>query len=129
FDLATGDCTLVQLGGREPKELAKKEKVLPKPGTYDLRFANFDDRLTLWVNGGLPFGDGVDYTPAPPDPNHDNNKRPANVGARNGAKLSVSKVKLWRDTFYTVYPDQPLQLSVKTMYVQPGHYLCLGDTS
>jgi signal peptidase I len=129
FDLATGDCSLVQLGGREPKVLANQEKVLTKPGTYALRFANFDDRLTLWVDGNLPFGEGVPYVPATPEPGHDNNKQPANIGVRGGANLSVSKVQLWRDTFYTVYPDPAQQLGVKTMYVQPGHYLCLGDNS
>jgi len=129
FDLASGDCSLVRLGGREPQVLATQEKVLTKPGTYALRFANFDDRLTLWVDGKLPFADGVPYVPAAPEPEHANNLQPANIGARGGAKLSVSKVQLWRDTFYTVYPDAPAQLAVKTMYVQPGHYLCLGDNS
>jgi signal peptidase I len=71
----------------------------------------------------------VPYVPATPEPEHANNLQPANIGARGGAKLSVSKVQLWRDTFYTVYPDAPAQLAVKTMYVQPGHYLCLGDNS
>lgn len=129
FDLATGDCSLVRLGGRDPQVLAKQEKVLTKPGTYALRFANFDDRLTLWVDGKLPFADGVPYVPATPEPEHANNKQPANIGVRGGAKLGVSKVQLWRDTFYTVYPDQAMPLSVKTMHVQPGHYLCLGDNS
>jgi signal peptidase I len=129
FDLASGDCSLVRLGGREPQVLAKQEKVLTKLGTYALRFANFDDRLTVWVDGTLPFGEGIPYVPATPDPDHENNKQPANIGVRGGAKLSVSKVQLWRDTFYTVYPDAPSQLAVKTMHVQPGHYLCLGDNS
>jgi signal peptidase I len=129
FDLASGDCSLVRLGGREPQVLAKQEKVLTKPGTYALRFANFDDRLTLWVDGKLPFTDGVPYAPAPPEPDHANNLQPANIGVRGGAKLSVSKVQLWRDTFYTVYPDPASQLGVRTMFVQPGHYLCLGDNS
>jgi signal peptidase I len=132
FNLETGDCSLVRLGDgiRGEETLATKEKVLPKPGAYALRFANFDDRLTLWVDGKLPFGDGVEYVPAKPDPDHPNNvERPASIGVGGGAKLAVSKVQLWRDTFYTIYPDAPHQLGVKTIYVQPGHYLCLGDNS
>jgi hypothetical protein len=53
---------------------------------------------------------------------------------------------LWRDTYYTQYrlrggPDLPINdwsdpkqwgpadPQVTCMYVQPGHYLCLGDNS
>ncbi|TMQ32216.1 MAG: hypothetical protein E6K70_19800 [Planctomycetota bacterium] len=62
----------------------------------------------------------------------------------------VSHVKLWRDTYYTANatrngngPDAernvdlsnpndwgPLStLPIRTYYVQPGHFLCLGDNS
>ena len=34
---------------------------LKKAGTYRLRFANCDNRLTLWINDELAFGDGVAY--------------------------------------------------------------------
>ena len=60
--------------------------------------------------------------------------------------MKIGGLKLWRDTYYTVnvsgpdagvevdftQPDkwEPLRnLPVKTFYVQPGHYLCLGDNS
>ena len=56
---------------------------------------------------------------------------PSGAGA-----VEVSHVKLWMDTFFTPAqntgyteeyndPDNP----VDTFYVQPGHYLCLGDNS
>jgi signal peptidase I len=136
FNLKDGTCSLWQLG-TEPKELAKAEKVITKPGRYALRFANVDHRLTLWVDGKLPFQDrtdsdkgGVDYTAAAPDPDHANNHEPASIGARDGAKLSVSNLQLWRDTYYTPYTDRSGEATtVRTMYVQPGHYLCLGDNS
>ena len=57
-------------------------------------------------------------------------------------------IKLWRDTYYTENANEasdvklepadwsnPAKWTVfkempyKTMYVQPGHYLCLGDNS
>ena len=31
---------------------------ISQPGTYEVVFANVDGRLTLWVNGRLPFGEG-----------------------------------------------------------------------
>ena len=45
------------------KSWTKKPTALKKPGTYHVRFANVDDRLLLWVDRSLPFGDGVPYTP------------------------------------------------------------------
>src|SRR5207253_3593483 len=63
---------------------------------------------------------------------------------------SVHHLKLWRDTYYTVEPGAPdyaglpnanhgnwadpnwevlNALPGKTLYVQPGHYLCMGDNS
>ncbi len=133
FDLKAGTCTLTRQpgDGAEEKELARAENVIAKPGSYDLRFANFDNRLTLWVDGKLPFGDGVAYDAPLADENHRNNtERPASIGASGGAKLRVSHLQLWRDTYYTPHTDHSGSAhEVRTMYVQPGHYLCLGDNS
>src|SRR4029079_14516260 len=103
FDLREGSCSLWQIGS-EPKELAKVEKVITKPGSYALRFANVDNHLTLWVDGKLPFQDknnkekaGVDYTPASKNyalADHPNNLEPASIGANGGAKLNVSHLQL-----------------------------------
>jgi signal peptidase I len=66
-----------------------------------------------------------------------------------GAALTVHKLSLWRDTYYTRDPQagsdaaprngdwsnpddwNPLREEIQptTFYVQPGHYLCLGDNS
>jgi signal peptidase I len=145
FDVAAGDCALQRLSGktdddreRSKKELARAGTGLKRKGTYHVRFANFDERLTVWVDGKLPFGEGVIYDPASTrGPIVANDlEAPARVGA--SAALSVSHLQLWRDTFYTESPrpgsavrravlGQPH--AVQTMYVQPGHYLCLGDNS
>src|SRR5262249_57060288 len=77
---------------------------------------------------------------------------PASVGSV-GAAVRVSRLKLWRDTYYALsgqFPDagrgaprvpegvnhsdpntwEPLRdLPVRTFYVQPGHYFVLGDNS
>ncbi len=115
FDLSDGTCQLVRLSDpNDAKEVVEtpldsKEKVLKGAGKYRIRFANFDHRLTLWVNGSLVFGHGVDY--APPyrydattekwvntGPTTDD-LEPASIGSLGGA-IKVGHIKLWRDTYY-----------------------------
>jgi signal peptidase I len=134
WQLPAGTCTLVRLSqGGSPQELDKKPTALTKPGTYRLRFANVDERLTVWVDGKLPFGDGVSYEAPREDlgggrsrvvrgNNERNDYEPVSIGVR-GAAVTVQKMKLWRDTYYTN------MYNVETLYVQPGHYLCMGDNS
>jgi signal peptidase I len=129
---------------------------LGKPGTYHLVFANVDDRLTLWVNGALPFGagytyeSGADVVPTAAD------LRPARIYARD-ARMQVSNLVLKRDTYYTLDPAEadyadvsPEQLSAselddilsnpqrfamlahrpaKEYPIRAGRYLMLGDNS
>jgi signal peptidase I len=143
FNLATGECTLIRL--KDGKELDKKPTDLKK-GTHHVRFANVDDRLVVWVGKSLPFGDGVAYEPASEHaPVRENDlERPASIGVQNGG-VSVHKIKLWRDTYYTVKPGPAdvsgvdfsdpknwsalADLPAKTIHVHPGHYLCMGDNS
>ena len=66
FDLAEGTCTLFRLtGAAEPEKLgAGPSRMQGQPlgvQTHQLRFANVDDRLTVWVDEHLVFGDGVPY--------------------------------------------------------------------
>jgi signal peptidase I len=144
-DLATGLCSLFRKSdGKEVQLHAGVATSLKKPGTYRVRFANFDQRLTLWVDSTMPFGDGVPYdAPAYRGPTKENDLEPASVGVRSGG-VTVSALKLWRDTYYTTgsqHGDAGLgdfanpgwdalgKLSPNTYYVQPDHYLCLGDNS
>jgi signal peptidase I len=151
-----GLCTLYRLQAGQPKkELESKPTGLRGGGTYRLRFANVDQRLVVWVDGRLPFDAGVNYEAVPPGsegPRKDNDLEPASVGS-SGAAVKVRGLRLFRDTYYTPAMDGsgnpsapdwagsgvrfdnpqtwgPLDsLPVLTMYVQPGHYLCLGDNS
>jgi len=128
WDLSTGTCSLVRLDASgSTQDLAKKETSLKKPGTYRLRFANVDERLIVWVDGSLPFGDGVPYDPPSDRMKNGNSKpndlEPASIGVKGGA-VNVSDLSLWRDTYYT-----NSQGTTYTLYVQPGHYLCMGDNS
>src|SRR5262249_27167186 len=137
-------------------------------GTHRVRFANVDDRLIVWVGNSLPFKDGVSYTPLKERGPYANDLQPAGVGVK-GSAVRLGKLKLFRDTYYTVEPgkaDAELKdaairdmirggedqratkltelhnllsdpdrygklrdLPSRTMYVQPGHYLCMGDNS
>src|SRR5207249_2057516 len=136
------------------EELAKKPTALKKSGTYHVRFANVDDRLLLWVDHDLPFGEeGKSYTPPAKEHRgpYENDLEPASIGVQGGG-VTVGKLQLWRDTYYTrMVPagngadDDELKrnfdlsdpatwnslrgLGPMTLYVQPGHYLCLGDNS
>lgn len=145
FDLAAGTCTLERYSNGATEKLGDTKPLTLKPGTkHALRFANFDDRLTLWVNNTRPFDDGVIY-PAPeqrgPTPN---DLEPASIGTE-GAKVTVTHLRVWRDTYYTqgtgnlaggqVNWSDPSSwgglsnLPAKTYYVQPDHFLCMGDNS
>ncbi|HXG09720.1 MAG TPA: S26 family signal peptidase [Gemmataceae bacterium] len=174
WDLASGKCTLLRLkwpheGSSPPadddfKDIADANTSLKGKGTYRVRFANVDERLTVWVDGSLPFGDGVSYEPPKQRGPYPNDLQPVSIGVRGGT-VSVHHLKLWRDTYYTTVPGQsdsgqmqelwnamhrgdaerhhelhhflsdprrwePLrELRGKTLYVHPGHYLCLGDNS
>jgi signal peptidase I len=75
WDLSSGKCTLYRL--KEPHagmevvrrppedseyvELANRPTKLQGKGKHQVRFANIDDRLLVWVDNNLPFGDGVAY--------------------------------------------------------------------
>lgn len=147
WDLATGVCTLVRINEGKEEVLDSRPSPLRANGTYEVRFANADERLLVWVDGKLPFGDGVTYAGPSQRGPYANDLAPAAIGA-NGADLAVRKLKLWRDVYYTAQandqrdaaperndwtdPEQwtPLRtLKVATYYVQPDHFLCLGDNS
>lgn len=107
FDLTSGECTLRVLrhsNGPEPKEIAvqKAPTLLNRPGKYRLRFSNFDERLTLWINGSLPFGDGLAFPgPAPEDRSpRAGDTKPLAISAKQ-ATLRVANLRVFRDIYYT----------------------------
>jgi signal peptidase I len=164
WDLASGQCTLFRQGpdGKQV-EMDTRPTQVKAPGSYQIRFANIDARLTVWVNRDLPFEDGRAYPPpevrGPDEKDVDeialqgrrgptkNDLEPASIGSK-GASVQIHNIKLWRDTYYTQNASQNAdilmsaadwadpdkwdafkQMPTKTVYVQPGHYLCLGDNS
>ncbi|HVS37630.1 MAG TPA: S26 family signal peptidase, partial [Gemmataceae bacterium] len=149
FDLASGQCNLFRVGQDKPLNDQPKPTALKGGGKHSVRFANVDQRLTVWVDDALPFGDGVPYDPPKTEgPTKENDLDPANIGMK-GVGGTVSGLRLWRDTYYTIARngdptvpdagsgvdfadptwDKLRDLPTRTMYVQPGNYLCLGDNS
>jgi signal peptidase I len=159
FDLASGVCTLLRDGQDQP--LDSRPTAMKGGGRHSVRFADVDERLTVWVDDALPFGDGATYPPPGKDGRRiegptENDLQPASIGLK-GTSAAVHNLRLWRDTYYTtalhgdpaspdwmeaqpddgtrVNPADPKtwgnlsRLPTRTMYVQPKHYLCMGDNS
>lgn len=109
-----------------------------KPGgKYVIRFANVDCRLRVWVDNHLiGFGDDGNYPH--PTPAETGDKRPegwtwendveapASIGAKGN--VAVRHLRLDRDIFYTRKGTGD-HTGADTYYVQPGHYMCMGDNS
>jgi signal peptidase I len=155
IDLATG---LAQLFHEDSALGPAVRTAITRPGVYELCFANVDQRLTLWVDGALPFGAGRIYhldgplvVPAAAD------LEPARLGARQ-ADLRVERLVLKRDVHYTLEPNEsdysnlgtpdrvdsraffkllgdPARFSTLTRHpardypIGPRRYLMLGDNS
>ena len=161
WKLSSGECTLSRLHDGREEQLDNKPTSLTKPGTYHVRLANVDERLAVWVDKSVPFGDGVIYSAPPDRAPTAYDLQPASIGTRGGA-VHVHNLTLWRDTYYTYQPagaggnpawadsaevqqagdtlhellsdpgrfqEALRNMPATTYYVQPGHYLCLGDNS
>jgi signal peptidase I len=103
IDLTTGKATL----RHGDKILGEQQSRIDGPGTYDVTFANVDDRLTLLVNGRGVFGDGMTYEspekhPAPTAAD----LSPVAIAAKE-ASVEVSDLVLKRDIYYTLFPGRP----------------------
>jgi len=74
-------------------------------GSHDVLFTNFDDRLTVAIDGKPVFGNGLEYEESattPPIPT-DADLSPAAVAATD-ASVAVSDLVLKRDIYYTLNP-------------------------
>jgi len=155
IDLASGQARLfrgtVPMGEAVPTGITRE-------GTYLLAFANVDDRLTLWVDGRLPFGEGRTYdsTPESQAPTAAD-LEPARIAARR-ASIQVERLVLKRDLYYTLEPSEsdysnldrsariessalldllsdPVRFPSLARYpareypIRAGRYLMLGDNS
>ncbi len=147
-----GICSLFCIPGNEKiedqKPIASQPTKITTAGKHELRFANVDCRMTVWVDGNvIPFDEAADYKPMLNHAIAQENDRvqPARIGVQGN--IACDRIRLWRDVYYltncTVYrPDRgnsqekyfpsdvpPCGSYVQTFHVQPGHYLCFGDNS
>jgi signal peptidase I len=109
IDVATGKAALSAEGLADFAPTAKTPLI--GPGDYRVAFANVDDQLLLWIDGDIISFDGdTTYDAAKLFGNRDRIRpetsvkdlgdfAPAAIGAR-GAKLSVSRLQIWRDIYY-----------------------------
>ncbi len=75
------------------------------PGDYHIEYVNADDRINLWINNRLIEFDASNYTrtgiPIPTYSQSDpGDAEPAGVGTK-GADVTVSRLKILRDIYYT----------------------------
>ncbi len=120
LDVATGVATLVVDGDR-PFPTAHQTPVRG-PGKYELRFANVDQQLVLWVNGHvIPFDPKPEYQPGANDPPivssvgpdpmpNEDDLRPARFGT-DGLAATVRHVRLFRDVYYIAMRADPPHLA------------------
>jgi signal peptidase I len=123
IDLKSGAAALQIVDGRTGQPLpfkAKGDTSVKGPGKYQLRLANVDDQLYLWIDDEAVELEGAAYDPdqlfpggregmlpwRSDEPGGDQGDlAPAGVAAR-GAKLSVHRLRVLRDIYYiaTTYP-------------------------
>jgi signal peptidase I len=84
------------------KVLAEQRCPITGPGSYEIRFANFDDRLVLWVNDQLVFGNGIALDRLTPEDNGPTKRdlSPARWSFSN-VDLTLKHIRLFRDIYYT----------------------------
>ena len=111
IDLKTGEARLTALGIPVDASTGKPWEAIAQtsvrgPGTYELRFSNFDDELRLWVDGSrVEFQQSTAYRFASADPRDRNNRpteadlAPAGVQV-TGATASVDHLRIRRDIYY-----------------------------
>jgi signal peptidase I len=95
---------------------------ISKPGRYHVALANVDDQLLLWINGSFVKFDGsTEYDAGtlfggrehilPKTSAADlGDLAPVGIGAK-GAKLAVTRLRVWRDEYYIADSWQDLQRS------------------
>ncbi|MCS7271202.1 MAG: S26 family signal peptidase [Gemmataceae bacterium] len=134
-----GRVTLRRLGkGAEEFGTPSRPCQIQTGQRHQLRFANVDARLWVWIDGRrVDFGPEADYSPIEPGPEDQADpegwvyandvERPASIAAKG--KATIRHIVLYRDIYYTS-ARLPADFSKPDVYyVQPGHYLCLGDNS
>ncbi|MCC6125542.1 MAG: signal peptidase I [Pirellulales bacterium] len=91
--------------------------VVKGPGKYELKFANCDRRLYLWINGGIVLM--ADYPDLRNDIPDRSDLQPAGIASR-GVKLKAGHIKLFRDIYYVAANAETHNRQLKVN--DPGHF-------
>ena len=104
IDVKSGKATLYFVDARldpaEERPVAEAETNLQGAGKHDVRFANVDDRLCLWIDDSLvKFSKGTDYEPPAHAGPQTADLIPAGIAASN-LDVKVSRILIERDIYY-----------------------------
>ena len=99
IDVATGDAAL-SMDGESSLGTPKGGTAVRGRGRYQLRFANVDDQLRLWVDGReITFDRPTTYEPLGNHVPTEADLLPAAVASR-GVPMEISRLRLLRDLYY-----------------------------
>lgn len=122
-----------------PIPLGEAETKINKAGKYHLRLANFDCRLTVWVDKKpLVFATQGDYPPPPRTglvATELDRTEPVRIGSKGNVVFTSTQI--YRDIMYhhrsdlrfPLTSDPPQYNGFDIFYIHPDHYLMLGDNS
>lgn len=99
FDTESGDLSLTRTWEGSTSEIATAKTQLDGPGTYSIRFANVDNRLSVWVNDRVvELGEGALIKTGLEVPTN-RDLSPVGIAATN-LKIDISDIALFRDIYY-----------------------------
>ncbi len=99
FSTGSGLVKVTRTWEGDETEIASTQCEFSGPGEYELRFANVDDRLAVWVNNRvLDLGEAMLQKPEHPTPST-GDLSPAGIAARD-MDVAISDIVLYRDIYY-----------------------------
>jgi len=123
LDLASGKATLSIDGVPDFRPTATTR--FRGPGKHDVRFANVDQQLTVWIDGSpVKFDSPTAFGPLANSRPQADDLEPARIGSR-GAAVRVSHIRLFRDIYYIAqrYSPHNRNASPMTDYdTSPGEF-------
>jgi signal peptidase I len=136
IDLSTGQARLFH----DQNELGEPVgTTLNSVGSHTVTLANVDERLTLWVDGVLPFGEGRVYDSSSMEKSGPTaaDLEPARLACEAG-ELEVTDLVLKRDIYYTLHPSYPDHARLEELarmdpraffdlLADPGRFAALGS--
>ena len=106
---------LIDQGNTEEETIAKTSTAMQGSGTYDVCFANVDDRLVLWLNGSIvEFDDSTSYRSESANSPQQTDLVPVGIAAK-GVSVTVTGLTLKRDVYYRAETVDPTRGGVNEL--------------